>query len=169
MDYSILAMDLDSLVESGEVIWALIGTLGATTIFSVLTFIKTISSGKKFNKVSDFTVVADQSIGFAKGEILKAKDQIVEETRKTIVEPMKAQVQALLSDNANLVSLSVSLLSYIPLPLEIKKDAVSVITTLGNISNEALKLFETSIAYQETQEAKAQEVNNDLSENIDDI
>jgi hypothetical protein len=162
-------MDLNSLIESGNVLWALIGTIGAGTGLSVLTFIKTSVSGKKFNKLSDFTVVADQSIQFGKNEMIKAKDQIVAETQKLIVEPMKQQVQALISDNAQLSSVVVSLLSYIPLPLEIKKNAVAVIGTLGQITNEAKALLDSSIEYQEAQDAITQEQDTQLQENINQI
>ena len=169
MDYNILVVDINSLLESGEILWAFIGTLGVGVVFSTLTFIKTSVSGKKFRKVSDFAVVADQSMKFAKKEMVKAKEQLLIETQKTIVEPLKEQVNALLSDNAQLASLTVSLLSYINLPLPIKKDAIKVISTLGNVSAEALKLLESSTAYQENQEAQEQTANTDLTENIDGI
>ena len=162
-------MDLNSLLESGNALWVFIGTLGVGTIISVFTFIKTSVSGKKFNKLSDFTVVADQSIKFGKNEMIKAKDQLVAETKKTIIEPMKQQVQALVSDNAQLASIVVSLLSYIPLPLEIKKDAVAVIGTLGQITVEVKALLDSSIAYQESQEAIEQSQDTELNENIDNI
>ncbi len=162
-------MDLNSIIESGNVLWVFIGTLGTGTVLSVLTFVKTSVSGKKFTKVSDFAVVADQSIKFAKDEITKAKDQIVEETKKTIVEPLKQQVQALISDNAQLSSIVVSLFSYIPLPLEVKKNAITVISTLGNITDEAKALLNSSIEYQETQQATAQEQSTELQENINKI
>ena len=166
---NILAVDINGLVESGNALWVFAGTLGVGTLISVLTFVKTSVSGKKFNKLSDFTVVADQSIKFGKSEMIKAKNQIVEETRKTIVEPMKEQVQALLSDNAQLSSVVVSLLSYIPLPLEVKKDAVAVIGTLGQITDEAKALLSSSIAYQEKQVAIENTQDTELKNNIDDI
>ena len=162
-------MDLSSLLESGTALWTLIGGASGLVIINVLTFIKTSVSGKKFTKVSDFAVVADQSIKFAKSEITSAKEQIVEETRKTIVEPLKEQVQALVSDNAQLSSVVVSLLSYIPLPLEIKKDAVAVIGKLGNITDEAKSLLESSITYQEKQIVIENENNTELQDDIDKI
>ena len=166
---SLLAVDVNSLIESGNALWVFAGTLGFGAIVSVFTFVKTSVSGKKFNKLSDFTVVADQSIKFGKSEMIKAKEQLVAETRKTIIEPMKEQVQALLSDNAQLSSIVVSLFSYIPLPLEIKKNAVAVISTLGNITDEAKKLLNSSIAYQENQEAIEQSQDMELQENINKI
>jgi len=162
-------MDLNSLLESATALWTGVGVAGGIVILNVLTFIKTNISGKKFNKVSDFAVVADQSIKFAKGEISKAKDEIVEETKKLIVEPLKAQVQALVSNNAQLSSVVVSLLSYIPLPLEVKQKAVAVIGTLGNITDEVKELLNSSIEYQEKQEADTQEQGTELHEDIDKI
>ena len=162
-------MDWNSLSESGTALWTLVGALGGTTILSVLTFIKTSVSGKKFTKVSDFAVVADQSMKFAKGEMIIAKNQLIEETKKTIVEPMKEQVQALLSDNAQLASITVSLLSYIPLPLEVKKDAIVVISKLGSVTDEAKVLLTSSMEYQEAQEAIEQAQNTELQDNIDNI
>ncbi len=166
---SIIAVDLDSLIESGNVLWVFIGTLGTGTILSVFTFIKTSVSGKKFNKVSDFAVVADQSIKFGKSQMKDMKDQIVEETKKLIVEPLKEQVQALVSDNAQLSSVVVSLLSYIPLPLEVKQKAVTVIGTLGNVTDEVKELLNSSIEYQEKQEANTQEQGTELHEDINKI
>jgi len=162
-------MDLNSILESGTALWTAIGGVSGLVILNVLTFIKTSVSGKKFTKVSDFAVVADQSIKFAKSEITSAKEQIVEETRKTIVEPLKEQVQALVSDNAQLSSIVVSLLSYIPLPLEVKKDAVAVIGTLGNITNGAKALLDSSITYQESQVAIEKTQDTELQDNIDKI
>jgi hypothetical protein len=162
-------MDLNSILESGTALWTAIGGVGGLVIINVLTFIKTSVSGKKFTKVSDFAVVADQSIKFAKSEITSAKEQIVEETKKLIVEPLKEQVQALVSDNAQLSSIVVSLLSYIPLPLEVKKDAVAVIGTLGNITNGAKALLDSSITYQESQVAIEKTQDTELQDNIDKI
>lgn len=162
-------MDWNSLSESAGAVYALAGALGGTTLLSILTFIKTTVSGKKFNKLSDFAVVADQSIKFAKGELSVLKDQIVEETRIKIVEPMKAQVNLLISDNAKLSSLVVSLLSYVPLPLEVKKPAVAVIGTLGQIAPEVIELIEASVNYQEAQLVVEQEKDNELTKHIDDI
>jgi hypothetical protein len=162
-------MDLNSLMESATALWATVGIAGGVTLINILTFIKTSVSGKKFNKLSDFAVVADQSIKFAKGEVRDLKNELVEETRKTIVEPLKEQVSALVSDNAQLSSVVVSLLSYIPLPLEVKKDAVAVIGTLGNITDEAKKLLESSIVYQEKQVVVDEKQNTDLQDNIDKI
>lgn len=162
-------MDLNSINESAAAVWAVIGTLGAGAILNVLIFIKTSVSGKKFRKVSDFAVVADQSMKFAKGEMVVAKNQLVEETKRTIVEPMKEQVEALLSDNAKLASLTVTLLSYVPLPLEIKKDAVAVIGALGNISSGVKVLLDTSVKYQEKQEAIEQAQSDELQDSIDNI
>ena len=162
-------MDLNSLTESASVVWTLIGTVGAGTLISVLTFIKTSMSGKKFTKVSDFAVVADKSMKFAKSEMQDAKTEIVDETRKLIVEPLKEQIQALVSDNVQLASLTVSLLAYVPLPLEIKKDAVKVLGTLGNISTESKKLLESSVAYQEKQTALEKAQITKLQTDIDKI
>ena len=162
-------MDLNSLMESTSALYATVGVAGGITFLNVLTFIKTAVSGKKFNKLSDFAVVADQSIKFAKGEIRELKNELVEETRKTIVEPLKEQVQALVSDNAQLSSVVVSLLSYIPLPLEVKKDAVAVIGTLGNITDEAKTLLNSSIVYQEKQEAVVVTKSTELLDDIDKI
>jgi hypothetical protein len=166
---NLLAVDLDSLIESGNVLWVFIGTLGAGTTFSILSFIKTSISGKKFTKVSDFAVVADKNIKFGKNEMIKAKNEIVEETKKLIVEPLKQQVVALVSDNAQLASLVVSLTSYIPLPLEVKREAVVVINTLGNITEEAKKLLNSSIAYQEKQIAIEEKQSTELQDNINKI
>lgn len=162
-------MDLNSLAESGTAFWGFIGTAGGLSILNILTFIKTSVSGKKFNKLSDFAVVADQSIKFGKSQMVELKNQIVEETRLQIVEPLKKQVQALVSDNAQLSSVVVSLLSYIPLPLEVKKDAVAVIGTLGNITDNAKALLNSSILYQEKQEAVVVEKSTELIDNIDKI
>ena len=162
-------MDLNSLMESATALWTFVGVAGGVTILNVLTFIKTAVSGKKFTKVSDFAVVADQSIKFAKDEIISAKQEIVEETKRMIVEPLKEQVQALVSDNAQLSSVVVSLLSYIPLPLEIKKDAVAVIGTLGNITDEAKALLESSIKYQEEQVVVEKEQSTELKDDINKI
>ena len=162
-------MDLNSLMESAGALYAFVGVAGGVTILNVLTFIKTAVSGKKFNKLSDFAVVADQSIKFAKGELSVLKTQIVEETRKEIVEPMKEQVQVLVSDNAKLSSLVVSLLSYIPLPLEVKKPAVAVIGTLGQITPEVIELIEATVSYQEKQAVVDQEQDTELTKSIDDI
>ena len=169
MELNSLAMDLNSLSESATAFWILIGGTGGLAVLNVLTFIKTSVSGKKFTKVSDFTVVADQSMKLAKDEMVKAKNQIVEETRTTIVEPLKQQVSTLISANTQLSSVVVSLLSYIPLPLEIKKDAVAVIGTLGNITDEARTLLESSITYQESQVVIEQEQDTELKDNIDEI
>ena len=166
---SILAVDFNSLSESATALWVMIGTLGVGTVISVGTFIKTSVSGKKFTKVSDFAVVADQSIKFAKSEITNAKKQIVEETRTEIVEPLKEQVQVLVSDNAKLSSLVVSLLSYIPLPLEVKKPAVAVIGTLGQITPEVIELIEATVSYQEKQAVIENEQDTELTKSIDDI
>jgi hypothetical protein len=165
----LLTMDVDTLNESATALWAIIGAIGGTTLISILTFIKTSVSGKKFRKMSDFAVVADQSMKFAKGEMLVAKDRLVEETKKTIVEPMGKQVEALMADNAQLASLTVTLLSYVQLPLEVKKDAVAVIGALGNISSGVKVLFDTSVKYQEKQEALKQTQNTELQDNIDNI
>jgi len=162
-------MDLNSLLESGTAIWTLIATSGTGIFISVLTFSKVLMSGKKFTKVSDFAVVADQSIKFAKSEIKDAKKEIVDETRKTIVEPLKEQVLALVSDNAQLASLTVSLLSYVPLPLEVKKDAVTMISKLSNVSSEAKRLLDSSIGYQEKQVALEQSQTSKLNSDIDKI
>ena len=164
----LLATDF-SITESANAVWALIGTLGVGVVLSVATFIKTSVSGKKFTKVSDFTVIADQSIKFGKSEMIKAKDQLVEETKRTIIEPMTKQVQALVSDNAQLASLVVGLLSYIPLPLEVKKSAVAVIGTLGNVTDEVKTLLNSSISYQENQEVVEQSQGTELQDNIDKI
>lgn len=162
-------MDLNSLMESAGALYTFVGLAGGVTILNVLTFIKTAVSGKKFNKLSDFAVVADQSIKFAKNEIRDLKEELVAETRKTIVEPMQQQVQALVSDNAKLASLTVSLLSYIPLPLEVKKDAVAVINALGNISSGAKTLIDTTVKYQESQVAIEQKQSTELQDDIDKI
>jgi len=165
----VLAVDLDGLIESGNALWVFIGTLGTGTVINVLTFIKTSVSGKKFSKVSDFAVVADQSMKFAKKEMLKAKEEIVIETKKTIVEPMQQQVTALVSDNAQLASIVVSLLSYVQLPLEVKKETVKVISTLGHITDEAKALLEASAKYQEYQETLETKQNTQLNDDIDKI
>ena len=162
-------MDLNSLLESAGALWAVVGASGGLLIMNVLTFVKTSVSGKKFTKVSDFAVVAHQSAEFGKKEMLKAKAEIVEETKKLIVEPLQAQVQALISDNAQLASITVSLLSYVPLPLEVKKDAVTVLSTLGNVANEAKQLLSTSIAYQEKQIALDKASDDKLNSDINDI
>lgn len=162
-------MDWNSVNESAAAVWAIIGTLGVGAILNVLIFIKTSVSGKKFRKVSDFAVVADQSMKSAKNEMVVAKNQLVEETKRTIVEPMKEQVEGLLSDNAKLASLTVALLSYVPLPLEVKKDAVAVIGALGNISSGVKVLLDTSVKYQEKQEAIEQAQNTELQADIDKI
>jgi hypothetical protein len=62
-------MDLNSILQSGEGVWALFGSLGASTVISIFTFLKVNVSGKKFNKLSDFAVVADQTTKFAKNEL----------------------------------------------------------------------------------------------------
>ncbi len=82
---------------------------------------------------------------------------------------MKQQVQALLSDNAQLASLTVSLLSYIPLPLEVKKDAIVVISKLGNVTDEAKTLLNSSMEYQENQEATEEAQGTELQDDIDKI
>ena len=162
-------MDLNSIMDSAVGLWATVGVVGGISVLNILTFIKTAVSGKKFTKVSDFAVVADQSIKFAKTEITSAKNEIVAETKKEIVEPLTKQVQALVSDNAQLSSVVVSLLSYIPLPLEVKKDAVAVIGTLGNITTEAKALLETSVEYQEKQIVVENSQSAELQSDIDKI
>ena len=162
-------MDLNSLAESGTALWAILGTAGGVTFLNVLSFIKITISGKKFSKVSDFAVVADQSIKFAKGEIKEMKKDIVEQTKLQIVEPLKQQVQALVSDNAKLSSLVVSLISYIPLPLEVKKEAVAITGTLGNIMGEAQTLLQSSVDYQQKQESVVVEKSTELLDDIDKI
>jgi len=162
-------MDWNSINEGVIAVWAMVGTLGVVGIINVATFIKTAVSGKKFNKLSDFTVVADQSVKFGKNELVKAKDILVAETKKEIIEPLKQQVTALLSDNAQLASLTVSLLSYVPLPLEIKKPAVAVISKLGNITDEAKALITASLEYQEKQEAIEEAQGTTLQDDIDKI
>lgn len=162
-------MDLNSLLESAGALWAVVGASGGLLIMNVLTFVKTSVSGKKFTKVSDFAVVAHQSAEFGKKEMLKAKAEIVEETKKLIVEPLQAQVKALVSDNATLVSAVVSLLSYVPLPLEVKKESIAALSVLGNVSSESKKLLEASVAYQEKQIALEQENTTQLKTDISKI
>lgn len=162
-------MDLNSLMDSATALWATIGIAGGVTLINVLTFIKTSVSGKKFSKVSDFAVVADQSIKFAKVEIKDLRNEIVEQTKLQIVEPMKQQVQALVSDNAKLSSLVVSLISYIPLPLEVKTEAVAVTATLSNVLSEAQLLLQSSVEYQKKQVAIDKEQDTVLQDNINKI
>lgn len=166
---SLLVLDANSLMESATALWTVIGVAGGISILNVLTFVRTAVSGKKFKNVSDFAVVADQSIKFAKKEIKELKNEIVDETMEKVVNPLKEQVQTLVSSNTQLSSVVVSLLSYIPLPLEIKKDAVSVIGTLGNITDEARALLASSLAYQEKQEAIEQEKDTELKDDIGNI
>jgi len=162
-------MDLNSLVESGQVLWAFVGTLGVSTAINILTFMKTSLGGKKITKMSDFAVVADKSMKYAKSEFATAKEQIVTETKKQIIEPLQAQVKGLISDNAQLASLCVSLVSLIPMPLDVKKNAVNVISTINNVSVEAKTLLEASVVAQEQQELVQQEQDNELQENINNI
>lgn len=162
-------MDLNSLLENAGALWGIIGVSGGLLIMNVLNFTKTLVSGKKFKKLSDFTVVAHQSVEFGKTEMLKAKAEIVGETKKLIVEPLQAQIKSLVSDNATLVSTVVSLLSYVPLPLEVKKESIAALSVLGNISSESKKLLETSVAYQEKQIALEKINDTQLKTDIDKI
>lgn len=164
-----LAMNLDTLSESATALWAIVGTAGGMTGLSILTFIKTTVSNKKFSKLSDFAVVADQSIKFAKNEMISLKNEIINETKKQIVDPLMVQVKALVSDNTQMASLVVSLLSYIPLPLEVKKPTVEVIKTLGNITDEVKTLLIASIEQQEKQALVETQKSTQLNETIEGI
>lgn len=162
-------MDWNSLAQSGEAVWTLIGTMSATTALSVLTFIKTSISGKKFAKVSDFAVVANESIKFAKNEISEAKVQIVDEVKAQIVEPLKEQINALRSDNVQLTNLCATMLSLIPMNITLKREVVETLGNINSVSAQTQTLLETNLASQEEQERQTQSTNQTLSEDIDNI
>lgn len=169
MVFRMLEIDWSSLIEQGQLLWAGIITLCGGTLLNIFTFIKTSVSGKKFTKVTDFAVVADQSIKFAKDEILKLKGEITTQIESTVVAPLVSEIKALKEDNTKLANLAVTALSLSPIPLEQKKALLPILSTIGTVSEQAAVILKATITKEELLQVQELESREDISESIKEI
>jgi hypothetical protein len=169
MVFRFLEINWAELIEQGNVVWAGIITIGGGVLVNVATFIKTTFSGKKFTKVSDFAVVADKSMKFAKSEITEVKKEVMTLMKSEVVAPLLEEIQQLKADNTKLANLAVTALSLTPIPLEQKKALLPVLSTIGTVSKEATAILQANIAKQENDKIEEISTVNTLNETINEI
>lgn len=169
MVFRFLEIDWSALMEQGQAFWTAVAILGGNTVVNIFNFFKTTVSGKKFSKVSDFAVVADQSIKFAKKEMSDLKTQAVDLIKSDVVAPLVAEIKALKEDNQKLTDLAVTALSLSPIPLEQKKALLPVLATIGTVSKEATVILQANIDKQENDLLQNAETDNTLNTEISKI
>ena len=163
----------DFLTENWELIRNGLLSIGGVTIgnalLSVFTFFKSSISGKKIKSVTDFTVIADQNIKNTAKVFKETKTEIVTQIKSEIVEPIKENVTELVNSTQQLSSLCATLIALVPMDLETKRIAFATVQKITSVSSDTMKLLETSIKVQETQEAEEKQDSENLNQDIDNI
>lgn len=165
-------MDWSNILEDGQAIIAAIVLLGGNTVVNIFTFAKTLISGKRFTKVSDFSVIVSKTLDYAKQQWVDLKGEVkgeVSNMKKDVVQPLLDELKSVREDNAKLADLSVAMISLIPIPVAQKQQFLAVLAKVGTVSQEAVNLLQANVTAQIEQETTAQTANDNLIKSAEDI
>ncbi len=165
-------MDWSNILENGQAVIAAIVLLGGNTVVNIFTFAKTLISGKRFTKVSDFSVIVSKTLDYAKQQWVDLKVGVkgeVSNMKKDVVQPLLDELKSVREDNAKLADLSVAMISLIPIPVAQKQQFLAVLAKVGTVSQEAVNLLQANVTAQIEQETTAQTANDNLIKSAEDI
>lgn len=165
-------MDWSNILENGQAVITAIVLLGGNTVVNIFTFAKTLISGKRFTKVSDFSVIVSKTLDYAKQQWVDLKGEVkgeVSNIKKDVVQPLIDEIKAVREDNAKLADLSVAMISLIPIPVAQKQQFLAVLAKVGTVSQEAVNLLQSNVNAQIAQEATAKSTNDTLIKSANDI
>lgn len=160
---------LNSLAENAEALWAIIIGSSGLIVSNGIMFVRTLKMNKSLSKVTDFTVIVNEGIEEFKKSFNEEKDNFIKKVKTEVINPLVSDIKSLTSDNAKLADISVTLLSQLNVPLNVKKQYFDVLKGVSNVSTVAKDLLAQSIANDEAQLNESEQEEQDLTDTIDNI
>jgi hypothetical protein len=145
------------------------GGITLTTIISGINLFKGIFSGRKVEKLMNFTAVADNNIKTNQMSFATLKKDLMRELKEEIVAPLVAQIKQLSSDNTSVTTIAVTLLSMVNVPIDQKRELFNVLSKVSSVSSQATEFLRASIKSQEGQIAVNTQTKTALTEKINGI